>query len=225
LATISCIIPAFNEGTRIASVLAVAVLHPLLDEIIVVDDGSTDGTRVAVTQFKNVHLLVQKTNAGKSEAICVGIRASVSDYLLFLDADLIGLTINDITALMLPVLQGIADASISLRSDALLPWRIIGLDYLSGERFLHRQLLNKHLNVIEHLPGFGLESFINRILIRHKSRIKVVRWKNVGHTYKARKYGILRGIAGEARMIMNIIETISLSGTALQILAMLRQRV
>jgi len=50
----------------------------------------------------------------------MGIRASASDFLLLLDADLVGLTEDDVTALILPVLQGTADTSISLRKDALL---------------------------------------------------------------------------------------------------------
>ena len=223
LATVSCIIPAYNEGVRIASVLAAVVDHPLLSEIIVVDDGSTDDTAMAVQPFTGVRLLTQASNVGKSGAICSGIHASSGDYLLFLDADLIGLKADDVTALMSSVLRGDADASISLRSDALLPWRAIGLDYLSGERLLRRNLLIEHLDTIADLPGFGLESYINKILIRCNSRIKVVRWNSVGHHYKARKYGLWRGIAGEARMLMNIVETISLSGTALQIVAMRRQ--
>jgi len=225
LATVSCIIPAFNEGVRIASVLAAVVDHPLLGEIIVVDDGSTDDTQMVVQQFAGVKLLTQTSNVGKSGAICAGIRASSGDYLLFLDADLIGLKADDVTALMSPVLREDADISISLRRDALLPWQAIGLDYLSGERLLRRDLLLEHLGAIERLPGFGLESYINKVLIRRKSRVRVVRWNTVGHHYKARKYGIWRGIAGEARMLMNIVETISLSGTAVQIIMLLRQRV
>lgn len=41
---LSCIIPAYNEATRIAAVLDVAVGHALIHEVIVVDDGSTDDT-------------------------------------------------------------------------------------------------------------------------------------------------------------------------------------
>lgn len=112
-----------------------------------------------------------------------------------------------------------------MRRDALLPWRLIGLDYLSGERVLRRDFFAEYLDTIGHLPGFGLESYINKILIQHGARIKVVWWEHVGHTYKARKHGIWKGIAAEARMLMNIIETISLAGTAHQIVVMLKQRV
>lgn len=221
---ISCIIPAYNEAKRIGEVLSVATTHPLISEVIAVDDGSTDGTAQAIAAFPTAHLIEHKKNGGKSGAICAGIRASTGEYLLFLDADLVGLDETSVTALIGPVLTGEADATISLRKDALLPWRSIGLDYLSGERVLRRDLLTDHLDTIAHLPGFGLESYLNEILIKQKSRLKVVWWKNVGHTYKARKYGIWKGIAAEARMFMNIVETISLAGTAHQVYAMWRMR-
>ncbi len=222
MAKVSCIIPAYNEALRIGRVLAIATTHPLLHEIIAIDDGSTDGTAQAIAQFDAVRLITQPRNTGKSRAICAGIRASSCELLLFLDADLIGLTKEDVTALLAPVLDGTADATISLRKDALLPWRTIGLDYLSGERVLRRDLLAGHLDAIERLPGFGLESYLNELLIQRRARIEVVRWQGVGHTLKAKKYGVWNGIAGETRMMMNIIETTSLAGTAHQISALRR---
>jgi len=222
MASVSCIIPAYNEAQRIGDVLSVATAHPLIHEVIAVDDGSTDNTAQAIASFKNVRLIAQQHNTGKSGAICAGIRASTCEHLLFLDADLIGLTEADVTALLSPVLNGVADATISLRKDAFLPWRTIGLDYLSGERVLRRNILAGHLEVIEKLPGFGLESYINDLLIRHRARIEVVRWDSVGHVLKTKKYGVWNGIAGETRMVMNIIGTTSLAGSAQQISAMRR---
>ena len=106
----------------------VAAAHPLIHEIVAVDDGSTDGTAQTIALFKDVSLIALPRNVGKSRAICAGIRASSCEILLFLDADLVGLTAADVTALLLPVLRGTADATISLRKDGLLSWRAIGLD-------------------------------------------------------------------------------------------------
>ena len=225
MTTVSCIIPAYNEACRIGDVLAVTTTHPLIDEVIAVDDGSTDHTASVIARFESASLVALEQNTGKSGAICAGIRRSTGDFLLFLDADLIGLTADDVTGLLMPVLNDCADASISLRRDALLPWRTIGLDYLSGERALRRDVLAEHLDIIAHLPGFGLETYLNDLLVRRRARIRIVSWVGVGHVYKARKHGLWNGITGEARMLINIAETTSLAGTAHQIVALRKLRV
>ncbi|MBU6321619.1 MAG: glycosyltransferase [Patescibacteria group bacterium] len=222
---VSCIIPAYNEGARIGSVLKAVVGHPLVDEVIVIDDGSDDDTGDRIRAFPSARLISQERNEGKSRAIADGTRAARGEYLLFLDADLIGLTPVDVTALLKPVLDGRADTSISLRRDALLPWRVIGLDYLSGERVIPRKIIDSHIVTIAHLSGFGLESFLNDLILTSGARLQVVWWPTVGHTYKVRKYGMWKGLLGEVRMLANIVETVSLIGTTYQLLAMHRARV
>lgn len=222
---LSCVIPAFNEGDRIGNVLMAVVNHALIDEVIVVDDGSVDDTQAQTRKFPAVCLLTGNENCGKSRAIAKGIATSTGKHILLLDADLVGLSPEDITALVKPVLAGAVEFSISLRRDALLPWRLIGLDYLSGERLIARALIADHLDAVAQLPGFGFEIYLNDLVIKSRARVSVVKWQRVGHTYKIRKYGIWRGILGEIRMLMNIVETISLIGTGHQIMAMLRARI
>ena len=71
----------------------------------------------------------------------------------------------------------------------LLPWKWIALDYVSGERVLHRDVLVGHLEETELLPGFGLEVYMNELIILRRSRIKVVQWDNECSLYKSRKHG------------------------------------
>jgi glycosyltransferase involved in cell wall biosynthesis len=225
MVALSCIIPAYNEAKRIGDVLEVATRHPLIDEIIVVDDGSTDHTARVAMGFGAVQVIVKPVNQGKSRAVCDGIRASHGAILLLLDADLIGLSAGQLTNLIAPVMEGLADISISLRGNALPPWRWLGLDYVSGERVLHREMFAGKLEEIEALPGFGLEVYINKLLTMRGSRIKVVRWDEVRSPYKSVKYGFLTGATAEMRMLRNIAQTITLSESASQINAMLRARV
>jgi len=125
-ANVSCIIPAYNEGPRIAQVLAVVRAQPLIDEVIVVDDASDDDTAAQVLAMADVTLIRQPRNGGKSRAVAAGLRAAKGRIILFLDADLTGLDAQALRALILPVVTGRADTTISLRGNAPWPWRLIG---------------------------------------------------------------------------------------------------
>ena len=115
---VSCVIPAYNEAERIAGVLEAVTRQPLINEVIVVDDGSTDETSKVAAQFRQVHLFIKPNNQGKSGAVCDGVRTSRGSIILLLDADLTGLSHEHLTDLILPVAEGSADFSISLRGNA-----------------------------------------------------------------------------------------------------------
>src|SRR5258708_4067305 len=135
---ISCVIPAYNEEGRIGKVLETVASHPLIDEIIVVDDGSAAGTLKVIQEFAGkfakIRPIAVQPNAGKTSAMHRGFNEASGDLLLFLDSDLIGLEQQNITDLIEPVVSGHVDVSISLRKNAPGLWRWIGIDYISGER-------------------------------------------------------------------------------------------
>jgi glycosyltransferase involved in cell wall biosynthesis len=88
LPTVSCVIPAFNcaayVGEAIDSVLEQSY-RPT--EIIVVDDGSTDGTADVVAAYKNHVRYLRQSNAGPAAARNHGLRAACGDFIALLDAD------------------------------------------------------------------------------------------------------------------------------------------
>jgi glycosyltransferase involved in cell wall biosynthesis len=221
-ARISCIIPVHNESKRIRGVLAAVVGHPLISEVIVVDDASTDGTSAIVRDLPGVRLIALKQNRGKSGALRAGFQESTGSLLLLVDGDLTGLTAAHITALILPVAEGRADISISLRENTPRLWKLIGLDYISGERVFFKDLLD---NRLEALPKFGFEVYLNDLCIQRKSRIAIVSWNGVQSPFKTKKYGFLRGAAADMRMISDIFRTVSPFGVLRQIFVMLRLRV
>lgn len=225
MSKVSCVIAAYNEGPRIENVLRAVVGHPLVDEIIVVDDGSTDNTSAVVKTFNDVRLLVQPKNQGKSRAVYRGISEAQSEFIFLLDADLVGLTAEAITQLLEPVLEGKSEVSISLRGKTVKLWLAIGLDYISGERVFPKKILEGQLDKITTITGFGLEVFLNQLIIKNHCRIKVIFWPNVESPHKHTKYGLWRGIKGEVVMIGDIFKTVSVFGPIYQIIKMLKLRV
>ncbi len=205
-ARISCIICAFNEAPRIAGVLAVASVHPLLHEVIVVDDGSTDNTAEIVRRFPSVRLVSCPVNRGKSSAMATGVAAAQSDLLMLLDADLTGLAFEHITALATPVLSGETDVSLSLRQNSLLIFRAIGLDFVSGERVISKEVFSEALEEIHGLPRFGIEIFMNGRIIARRLSITVTYWPDVTQSRKTEKLGYWKGIRAEWRMIADLLQ-------------------
>ncbi len=220
--SVSCIIPAWNEAERLPLVLRAVVGHPAVDEVIVVDDGSQDGS-ADVAQAMGASVLRQRRNGGKSAAVAAGVAQAQGDLILLLDADLVGLTAMQVMELLAPVRSGRADVAISLRQNAPWVWRRIGLDYISGERVMRREMLLPWLNRMAGLKGFGLEVFLNRLWIADRARVAVVGLAAISPS-KAAKQGLLRGIAGDVGMMRDIFGTIGAVAALRQIMALRRLR-
>lgn len=219
---ISCIICAYNEAPRIGTVLAAAVDHPDVAEVIVVNDASTDETTAIVKKFPSVRLIDLPSNVGKSRALVHGFQAAAGDHVMLLDADLDNITPSDISALAKPVISGSADISISLRKNAYAIHHFIGLDFTSGERVVPKALLADVVHEINGLPHFGIEAYMNEIIIKRQLRVAVVNWRYVTHTRKAEKYGFVRGTLGDLRMSLDVLRTLSPIGIIRQNYALLQ---
>jgi glycosyltransferase involved in cell wall biosynthesis len=106
---LSVIVPVFNERNTVAEIVRRmrSVDLPVEREIVVVDDGSDDGTRAVLTQLADstVHIVKHGVNRGKGAAIRTGLENSTGDVVLVQDADL-EYDPEDWPKLLAPILKG-----------------------------------------------------------------------------------------------------------------------
>jgi glycosyltransferase involved in cell wall biosynthesis len=108
---LSVIIPVYNEVNSIQEIIRRVLSTHLADEIIVVDDGSADGTREmlrASDGVDGVRVLLHEKNQGKGAAVRTGLAAARGDVLIIQDADL-EYDPREIPLLLKPIQDGIAD--------------------------------------------------------------------------------------------------------------------
>ncbi len=135
---VSFIVPAYNEAPTICEVLDRVEALELDKQIIVVDDGSTDGTADLVEEWRqgrDAIVLVRKPNGGKGSAIRAAVSAIDGDIVVIQDADM-EYDPADVPALIEPIERGVADAVFGSRLSGGRPQRAYLFWHLVGNRFL-----------------------------------------------------------------------------------------
>lgn len=204
---VSCIIPAYNEEARIGAVLKAVCACNLVDEVIVVNDGSRDKTSEVARAFPKVMVVDLAFNVGKGGAIAAGLENASGEVLLLLDADLVGLEVKHVEALLKPVLEG-TDMTLGLFKKGKL-WSDAAqaiTPAISGQRALRRDILAVVPNLIA--CRMGVEVAIHQAAKDLGCSIKKVDLDGVTHTPKEVKFGLVRGATARARMYAEIGRTI-----------------
>ena len=187
---VTAIVPAYNEEKRIEKILNCLRKSKLIDEIIVVDDGSTDDTKKVIKKFKEVRYYKNKKNKGKGFSMDKGVRKSKTEIIFFCDADLVELTPQIVDDIIMPVKQCKVKMSIGARNKILL--RIyeklnlkIAISCISGERALEKEIWNFLPDFYK--KGFRIETGLNYLVGKFLGGFEQKVFTH-GQTIKEKKY-------------------------------------
>lgn len=147
---LSVIIPAYNEKNTIENIIAqvkAVKLENIEKEIIVVDDGSQDGTRDILKMMEGIKYFFHDKNQGKGGAIKTGFQKATGDIVIIQDADL-EYDPSEYARLLKPIMSGRADVVFGSRFIGNGPHRIL---------YVVHHLANKFLTVLSNiLSGLNL---------------------------------------------------------------------
>ena len=203
--TLSVVIPVYNEAATIATLLARVQAVPFETEIILIDDGSTDGTWDVVQAFAdipNITLVRRARNQGKGAALRAGFARVTHDIVIVQDADL-EYHPRDYPKLLQPILDGHADVVFGSRfiggeaHRAQYFWHVLGnraltalsnlctnvdlTDIETGYKVFRREVLQR-ITIEE--DGFGVEPELTAKV----GRLDGIRLFEVGISYMGRTY-------------------------------------
>jgi glycosyltransferase involved in cell wall biosynthesis len=188
---LSVIIPVYNEAESIKIILERVQAQKLANEIIVVDDGSRDGTRDVLKKLdgkSGLHVILHEQNKGKGAAVRTGMAAAKGDILLIQDADL-EYDPRDYPTLLKPLEEGIADVVYGSRflgasrrvtmfwhqvANRLLTfmtnilYNTILTDMETGYKVFRREILN---GMVLHANSFDFEPEFTAKILKRKYRI------------------------------------------------------
>ncbi len=203
MTSIAAIVPAYNEAQTIADVVATLRQSVLVQEVIVVSDGSTDDTE-ALAASAGARVIRLSKKGGKGAAMLHGLTQTDAQIILFTDADLIGFTTEHVERLLLPILNGARVMNVGLRDRGRLITALGRfLPLIGGERAIRR-------SVIEQIPphflqGFMIESALNYFCRSRRLAYGSVALPGLTIRRKYQKVGWKEGFKQYARMSGQIV--------------------
>lgn len=214
--TLSVVIPVYNEKDTIRTIIDLVLAQPDVDEVVLVDDFSTDGTRDVLRGMEGlekVTVLYHPHNRGKGAALRTGFAAATKDLVLIQDADM-EYDPADYPHLLAPILAGRADAVFGSRflggtHRVLYFWHYLANRFLTLLSNMFTGLNLTDMEVCykvfkrEHLQGmtlicdrFGIEPELTAKVARLRGRIYEVPVAYYGRTYdEGKKIGWRDGFA------------------------------
>ena len=181
---VSAVMPVFNEEKTVKRVVEVLVGNPQVDEVVVIDDGSSDDSLAILKKFATkIKLISIKKNKGKGWAVAKGLRKASGEIILLTDADLVNFNDDYIKKLLEPMGKNGVEVVVGcLRKGKYVP---APFARLTGERVYYKKDLLPHLKEMR-ATRFGLEIFLNHLF--KDKKIKKVSLVKLQGLYKYEKF-------------------------------------
>jgi glycosyltransferase involved in cell wall biosynthesis len=198
------VIPAYNEAATVGEVVEVALQSDLIDEVLVVDNASTDDTAAAAA--KAGARVETCTVPGKGQAMASGVAATGAPVIVFLDADLVGLVPGHVDRLADTVLSGRAAMACGLfdRGPMLNRLFLEVLPILTGQRALRREIFEG----LHHKDqcGYKIEAALNSRCKELGEPVESFVCDGLWHRTKEEKYpSVLEGFVRKQGMLITAV--------------------
>lgn len=177
-----------------------------VDEVIVVDDGSDDGTADIARQYP-VRVVELEENCGKAKALDEGVMHARNDVLLFLDADLVGLTEAQIDHFIGSYDKSGVDMAVGVFANGRKNTDFAQKfnPYASGQRILTKKLWERaKANV--HEMNYGIEFALSKLAVKEGWTKEKVKLEGVTHVLKEEKRGFSNGMRERFKMYGDMIK-------------------
>ncbi len=209
--TFSCIIPFYNEGTQLLTIINTILNIKLIDQIIIIDDGSTNDIFSQTTSLdKTIELIRLDKNQGKSNAVKVGLARVRNTNIVMLDADYQNLQVQEVERILYKYTHTRVDMLlVKVKGGNNWMDRVLRKEVLfTGFRVLKESDLSKvfHSNP----KGYQLEVAINEFMIENTKKVAYIE-SAVMNVHKAQKWGLFYGLNKSIRMELAILNYLGLT--------------
>jgi len=191
---VSVIICAYNEEKTIKDVVKSVSQALIVNQIVVVNDGSTDNTKEIIEALKEeieitaIHL---EENKGKGYAMAVAVENAVFDIMVFVDADQKAIPTGYIIQLVSPLLNNECDMVLGYSTVNILSQDVNPLKILTGERALYKADIEPILEKMKE-SRFGVETLLYLFYISLGKTLKFLRLAEMKHNDKYKKMTTLK---------------------------------
>lgn len=181
----TAIICAYNEEKTIREVVSI-VCDNFFDEVVVVNDGSTDKTDDILNKLQEFYVFKYikfDENNGKGFAMSTGVENASSEIIVFVDADLSNLKEDHLFELAMPLVQNESDMILGQATETLIDYSINPFKSFTGERAVFKKDIQPIVDKMRN-SRFGVETLINLYYQSEGKKVKYVMLDGLKHPTK-----------------------------------------